>query len=171
MRSNNTWLRCKTIDLNRNSTCWNIKQNGNKETNVNMKNRKNSQQKKQNLVHKQCKFNIFNGFRCTIARFTSATSHESNAWAHALNDRPQTTYHNECECEKKQIANINAFSLHLKYSIYAHKSVYCVCVLHGFFSHFFPFAIIRHITSSSHQHLSTDQDCFLFVCFTLGIAT
>lgn len=32
MRSNNTWLRCKTIDLNRNSTCWNIKQNGNKET-------------------------------------------------------------------------------------------------------------------------------------------
>lgn len=138
-----------------------------------MKNRKKSQQKiKQNIVHKQCKFNIFNGFRCTIARFTSATSHESNAWAHALNDRPQTTYHNECECEKKQIANINAFSLHLKYSIYAHKSVYCVCVLHGLFSSFFfSCATIRHITSSSHQHLSTDQDCFLFVCFTLAIAT
>lgn len=73
--------------------------------------------------------------------------------------------------KKEQIANINAFSLHLKYSIYAHKSVYCVCVLHGFFPHFFPFTIIRHITSSSHQHLSTDQDCFLFVCFTLAIAT
>lgn len=33
IRSNSIWLRCKTIDLNRNSTCWNIKQNGNKETN------------------------------------------------------------------------------------------------------------------------------------------
>lgn len=55
MRSNSTWLRCKTIDLNRNSTCWNIKQNGNKETN------ECKRIKKVNLVHKQCKFDIFNG--------------------------------------------------------------------------------------------------------------
>lgn len=55
MRSNSTWLRCKTIDLNRNSTCWNIKQNGNKETN------ECKRVKKVNLVHKQCKFDIFNG--------------------------------------------------------------------------------------------------------------
>lgn len=56
MRSNSTWLWCKTIDLNRNSTCWNIKQNGNKATNE-------CEEKNENLAHKQCKFDRCNGIR------------------------------------------------------------------------------------------------------------
>lgn len=65
--------------------------------------------------------------------------------------------------KKEQIANINAFSLHLKYSIYAHKSVYCVCVLHGFFPHFF--SIHHH---SSHHKLFTStfehRSGLFFIC-------
>lgn len=56
--------------------------------------------------------------------------------------------------------------------LYMHISLSAMLVCYMVFSLvFFPFTIIRHITSSSHQHLSTDQDCFLFVCFTLAIAT
>lgn len=76
------WLRCKTIDLNHNSTCWNIKQNGNKETNEQTNEKKLQQTHSHtdthtnvNLVHKQCKFDIFTGFNPNLWAWLPAASH------------------------------------------------------------------------------------------------